>query len=339
MKRNIFVSFFLFSVVYVFAAQPQWLSDLESVYPDAKYLAAVCSGKTEKEAKENAMAEITSYFGSSVSSKVTANTSAVQFNINGSETTQKTKSVNENITIEYADTKLYGLEYAESYYDKKSKCYFSLAFINRQKVTNQLLPKIENLKLDFENFYDMAQAEINTEPFSAFKNLNLASSKGKELESYIEYLRVINLAQTKNYQTVSKKIINCKKQIENCKNNCVFFINFDGDEENIITNVIKSSFGKYKFIFCDNIEAANYLIVVTAKDNEQIEENFGTVVYTENPTIYFSLLNKNTSSVVYSETSAVKQKQSAISRNAARKKCYTEIATNLKLKIEKYLQK
>lgn len=315
--------------------KPKWIRNIESVYPDLEYLATYSSGTTEQDAKKNALLEIASYFGSTVSSTVQASSTSTQTAVQDDIQTTKQKTITENFDIVSDDVDLFGLEYSDVYFDRKSKKYYICAFINRKKVLAQFVPKLENMRQEFTSFFQDAQKNIEGDPFTALKDFILAENAANKLESGINYLRVIDTEKAREYDIDAKNISTMKKQKADAIRNSTLYLKFPGDVDSILTNAVKSTFLKKGFVFVDKESDAFYILNGNINDNLKIDTDYGTI-YTVTPTVNILINKKSDGKTVYSENAIATKKTSNIEKIAAKKRAYQDVANILKEKINNY---
>lgn len=112
--------------------QPQWLLDINSVYPDGEYLAVVGEGDSLSKAQAKAAANMALIFESRVIVDSKVESRFVEMSNNGVFTdSSRETAVTDNIS-QLSDQTLLGLKYGESWTDSMGKVYAS-AYLNRQE--------------------------------------------------------------------------------------------------------------------------------------------------------------------------------------------------------------
>ena len=115
------------SPVFSKPSEPEWFKNWRTLYPETDYIAQRGRGDTEEQAKTDALAQIARYFQTNVNANLTTSLQSVTSGDSVSETT----SIQDEVSV-MSNVELFGLEYTDSYYFKKEKKWYSLAFIKRE---------------------------------------------------------------------------------------------------------------------------------------------------------------------------------------------------------------
>jgi hypothetical protein len=201
---------FLFFIVGSVMAQPSapgWYSHKELEYPDARFLSAIGSGKSEADAKARAASEISLFF--KTSANVRSNTITEYNKIISGNGTQRIggTSVNESISIN-SEEEFLGIRFAPIWFDKSGNSWYALAYINKEEAREIYQSRIQTNKLIIESL--LASASNESEPLHKFKLLQQAAAAGHLIEEDVQDITVIGAssAQFSTLITIAKNAIN-----------------------------------------------------------------------------------------------------------------------------------
>ena len=310
MKKSLILPLLFFTAFSLFAKNdvPEWKTNLNSVYPDSKYIARNGYGSSPDDAKIQALADISNYFNTTVTSSVNTTLSSVS-----SETGQsETRSLLSEASIK-SNVNLFGVEYTEPYYSKKEKLYYCAAFIEREKAWTQYKPNVEQKKNITYGFYNKAQ---DSDPLSGCKYYAKAWESSKDFFEAVEFARILTPAKAKAYDSDCAVFTQIPSLMLNAKQQCSMTINVEGDFGNQFTQSLIKVFSGLGFSISKKAENASY--TVKAKiDNNAVNSGEIVAIY---PTLELSLLSKN-GTPIYSY-SAEYEKQAAYSLETAQNRGY-----------------
>lgn len=143
MKKTLTILLINFLVSgFVFAAAPKWITEPYSVYPRDKYIVAVGEGSSKLSAQNKALNEITSFFGQSVESKITASEKFRNSVENNSSTTSSKSFLDKDLEVTVNQDDLLGIEYPEFYQDKKHNDWYVIGVMDIKKACDIYTNKI-----------------------------------------------------------------------------------------------------------------------------------------------------------------------------------------------------
>lgn len=298
--------------------EPDWFKNYRTAFPNSKYLAQRGSGTTAEDAKTDAASQLARYFQSTVSTNLSTAMSSI---IVGSSIQEETRVIDEvNVSSE---VEFIGLEFTESYYYKKEKKWYAVAYMVRDDAWMQYKPKIEAEKTKFCAFLKKAESEEDSfTKISLYKNAWKISSDFMEK---LEYGRIINPKEEEKYSVDREKIAELPAKIENEQKNLTIHVNLSGDYGNIIETAVKSAFEKCGFIVGVN---ANYLADVVVSSNPN-GDNPITII----PAVTVSVKNSS-GKAIFSYEAKLTDKTVAYKLDNAQKKAFPKLAEKINQEIK-----
>lgn len=227
-KRIVGVLFLsIFSCCFVFSYSkpeiyPDWIEDIQLVYPLEDYFAQMGEGKTEAMAKNNAVSKISSYLESNVETVIKSNQTVSQ----NADKVQKSQAVDISTTVT-SDVTLFAVEYTDSFYSKKEKKYYVVAYILRETVWKQYVPIIEDSKNVFYGYVENAEKE--KDPFFKISYYEEALKSSEDFLFKLNYGRVISPKREEKFTADRDFIASIPAKISEIKKNISFNVNVKND--------------------------------------------------------------------------------------------------------------
>ena len=155
MKKTLSLAFLFLIEISAFAAKkqqiPEWVLNLESVFPTEHFITKEGIGKTQDEARLNALSEISFFFDTRVNSIKEAHYNALETeDANGKSF--KTQKELQTSTRLNSNIHLNSVEFEKPWKDKKKKEWHCLCYIKRENLWNQYDTELSLSKDDFLNF-------------------------------------------------------------------------------------------------------------------------------------------------------------------------------------------
>src|SRR5574344_1681006 len=179
-KVNVFIAVIaILSVVSCAStkeARPLWSDDttLETVYPNAEYIARIASSPIEASSSVLAESELTKYF----SHKVTSDTKAYQHISNdGDKTTTDDREIVRTVSVE-SSMNLFAVSHTTPWFDKKTNKYICCAYINRAEAWKRDEPVVLPKQKQF--FASYTDAEAESDPLTKIMKLSKSISSADE---------------------------------------------------------------------------------------------------------------------------------------------------------------
>ena len=247
------------------------IKETSDVYPKERFLSSVGIGKTPEIAKNNADAELSSYFSVFVKSNsfFKENFSTANDEISSQKEFVKTVFLN-------SETKLFALKHSDVYFDRDSQNYVVYAYINREDALIFVEPKIQEKAACIDSFFQKAKSE--NENFYKIIFLNKVLNESQDFYDLYYFLLGINSEKAKEYFFITEEIKKSIKQIFELKQKSKIFIKADVDVEDRIKTKLAEIFSKEGFL------------VVDVSENSV---NNGTNFYTVNIFVDFKIFENN----------------------------------------------
>lgn len=234
--------FFLCAMCLSAAAKeraPAWVSDWKSVFPDSAYIAQRGTGRSAELARTDALSAVARYLKSEVQATLSTSLSTS----GGTELAETQDDV-----LITSQAELYGTEFTEPY--QRKKIWYCVAYIDRAKAWEQILPDIRAKEAVFRSFMEKAQSEA--EPFRACAFYKDAWDSAQDFFSSLAYGRLIHpeadsvFAKSKERALSVPSLFAAKKKSVSVRIVCA------EDVDNIIRNAVAQKFEEAGFAVSDN---------------------------------------------------------------------------------------
>lgn len=297
------------------------MTSVRSVYPDSEFLAQKGSGKNPELAKTDALANLSRYFQTTIESNLLTIFSSIE---EGKNAFQKTEVLSEvNLS---SNMSLFGVEFSDIYYQKKEKKYYCIAFIDRVYAWKIYEPTIKKEKKAFYDFYDEAIIQSQKDPLLALKYFVKAKEQGNIFLSVLEYGRLINEIQEKNYSIDRDTVASISKLQKDAIEKSILFIEMLENEGNIVLPKIEKSFSDNEFICSKIKDKSLYTVSVNINPNITIEdEESDEAMYISTPDINIVITNNINGRNIYSWAGKSTKKSISYTKENALKKAYTSL--------------
>lgn len=222
---------------------PMWVSDegRNKLFPKSEYFTASAFGSSDTDAKSKAAAEISGTIKSLIESNVSADYSATEEN--GSAVSRK--SISQSVDIS-TDNALFQLEYTVPFYSPDYGMYVCVAYINREKAFNAVLPKLNKVLQVFPTTYKKALAiDDDFEKILAIQN---AQSLLKEFYEVYDFALALAPEKTQKYSEVDTLAAASMVKVSELKSQISINVQVEGDNNNQILDKITQAFTRNNFI-------------------------------------------------------------------------------------------
>ncbi len=323
-KRKLFV-FSLFTLFLISSCkstkiqEPLWVTDYKAVYNQDEYLTGFAEGSEKLEAKNNAIANLSSYLSTNVQRVTESEYDAVQ-KTNGQVESEKKVNVH---TITTTDLELFALETTEPFYKKSEKKWYCVAFINKNTAWNQYSLNVQAEKDKFYSVYNLAKNEEN--PFEKIKLLKSAQKQSEDFTNQLYKLYVFSKEKTnKVYSDDRKLIAEIPSEILKAKKDFSVFVKTNQDNSNLILSTVEQVFTQNDF-YITNETSCRYNVFIDIDFNKVIEEEL--IVF--NPIVKVSIQDKKSDDkIIFNYSTKVEQILSYNLSKATKNTC-EKIATKL----------
>ncbi|MGP1519886.1 MAG: LPP20 family lipoprotein [Treponema sp.] len=164
---------------------PIWIISPSSVYSENDYVVELGTGSSQKEADNKAIEGLAAIFNRSVSSKTD---SSLAYRENA-DNVDKTKSINQHVSVSTSIKDLIGVEIKERW-KSKDGVFYALAVLNKQKAITIYSEKLDYCISLIDEALNIPSNEKGT--FQEYTRYVSATSKADEMSLYSAYLSVLN---------------------------------------------------------------------------------------------------------------------------------------------------
>lgn len=257
---------------------PDWFNNVNGVYPESKYIAESASGTTEVEAKYAAVKLLAGYLASSV------------------------QAIPESVDVS-SEVILCGVDFSESYFVKKEKKYYCVAYLDREKIWACYKPEIKKACDDFMAVYKMGERNMARNSFIAAKYLTIARSKADVFIARILIGKLFSPEAEKMHEMEQRKANDLDATVKSVFANSVLSIDAKNDVNSIVSAKVKEVFVSCGYTV-SGPKTAQFTLSIEVKDNYEKSGN-GCFV---SPEVTVNVLNKKGDAVYSYSVSGEKTK-------------------------------
>ena len=324
MKKTLSLAFLFLIEISAFAAKkqqiPEWVLNLESVFPAEHFITKEGIGKTQDEARLNALSEISFFFDTRVNSIKEAHYNALETeDANGKSF--KTQKELQTSTRLNSNIHLNSVEFEKPWKDKKKKEWHCLCYIKRENLWNQYDTELSLSKDDFLNF--LKKAESCEEPFAKITLLETALEKGIIFLDKLSYAEFLSEKLTnEKYNATLQKLSKVPGFIYDVKSQNPVYIEVTEDQGKAVYSAVLKALTDSGFQITSEKKNAGF----TAKVNVNLENYLDDEIYVYSPSVQIDFSGKNGSLYVYSKNF---DKIKVYTENLGKKKCITAIVNEI----------
>lgn len=259
---------------------PSWLKNLDQEYPNSEYIKALGEGSSEKKAKITAIADVSLLFHSKV--KVYNNVISDLQRTNENNTSSFTKKENFHQNFEsVSEVDFYCLNFTDSFYDKKNKKYYIVAYINR----NEAFRFYEVKMIPLISEFDAIVRGINEEEEPLFKTYlyHRAFLICELLQSYISNAIILKPSSAITYDDLLKRLSSIINEKRIQMNRIAFSITCNNPRGDALITGVASILENSGFVYSQKV--AMYSIGIDLSFTEETYEAGEFVRPTMNITI------------------------------------------------------
>ena len=262
MKRN--VMFFILGLysALVFAGEPKWITDVEKVFPSEDFIRASGEGESEGAARKAALAELSSYFGQTIKTEI----SAVQ-NTRQSNDVYKEKSDFEQNLKTSSEVDLFCVHYTQAWFNKKTGKYYVCAYIERDEMWQILEQKMNVISTEFNSVMQNSKSE--KEPFKKLLILEEAKSIYAVYEQLFQMSLAVYPKRGGQHETFLESSMKSFQELLVLKSQIVVSVQVYGDRQNNVRTKICDVLGQKGITTCEAPNGkANYSLTATVVWND-----------------------------------------------------------------------
>ena len=231
MKKNIvFFILGLYSAL-VFAGEPKWITDVEKVFPSEDFIRAGGEGVTESAAKKAALTELSSYFGQTVKTEISAVQNTRQSNDIYKEKSDFVQNLNTS-----SDVDLFCVHYIKAWFNKKTGKYYVCAYIERSEMWQILEQKMDVLSAEFDSVMQNSKSE--KESFKKLLILEEAKGISEEYEKFYQMSLAVYPKKCGQYETFLESSMKSLQELLVLKSHIVVSVQVHCDRQNNVRTKI-----------------------------------------------------------------------------------------------------
>ncbi len=274
--------------------EPLWVTDKKAVFPDSEYLAQIGTGTGAKEAQNNSIAELASYFNTNVKSYIQGDTFTYSSQTGQEQSPAVTERTIKSSVVTSTDLELFALETAEPYYLEREGKWYCCAYINRKTAWNQYEPLVRDQKNTFYSLFNLAAPQ--TEPLEKIKAYSRAELASRDFIACLYRAAMFSKEMTDSAFGKDRMLVaSIPSFIQKEINNCVLFVKTSGDFGAVVSSAVNSAFSKLGFTVSDN-EAKSYYIVESVINYNEIVQDELIVYY---PSVKINVKSRDKTLYVY----------------------------------------
>lgn len=245
MKKILYILFTLLIVVMSSCVSsggtPKWINDIESEYPENRYIARGGTGKTQEVAELDAFARLSNYFGVTVNS----NKELQELYISKNDKLTTEEELHKKTTVE-SQVKLFAVEYSKPYYDKSTKQTSVVVYIDRSKAWKMYETKIKNDADVFKNQYVVAQA--NNDKLKKFFLLSATKEPAYNFLLSYEFGMLLSPTEcSRQFNSIANMANSLNADLNDLKMECVMAVKVQNDVDRVVQRKITALLSKIGF--------------------------------------------------------------------------------------------
>ena len=245
--KKIYISLviFLLASAFCFSDVPIWHINLIEEFPNNKYISYEGNGKSETEAKQDALAGISAFFSSTIESKTYANSSKSQ---NNSEYNSKS-FINRDITVS-SYSELFAVYYTQSFYNKTDKNYYVCAYIDREEAFKIISQRLFSQEQNFLRKKELIKSE--NDDFRKILFLTDALSEENEIKKLYTYSQIVAPEKTVRFNNLINLVDEAKNELGLLKRKNPVSVFSSGDFSEEIKMIISGVLTEKGFVVSKN---------------------------------------------------------------------------------------
>jgi len=251
MKRALLLLLSIFVLMSCSTGLPDWYKNREDYYPEDLYIIAEGWGQSPEKAVENATINMARIFNvkvcveENILKRYASISNMKEFEEYFSEFSEETAKL---ITEQH----LVNIMFLEPAFDKKSKSYFTLSYIERSKTARILMDRMKREQENIDHYIRMAQSTRDPlETYHYYASAWLTSAKTKMMQEQLDVL--IPGSGIKPAYTYAE----LEAQKDKAAGNILFKIDVKGDSNGRIRQAIRTAVNKVGFTVVDSGENIN----------------------------------------------------------------------------------
>jgi hypothetical protein len=298
------------------APQPEWVTDMEAVYPRDKYLVEKGMGKSAAEAKVAGTRAIARYISMQIDSRLR------EESISTNDASTKTNS--SEITEVNSQMELFALRYTKPWFNKDERQWESIAYISRDEAWEMYEPRVRRETNSFLDLYKAAGAEPDAvKQFAMYRGAqNYYRQNCTAVRSFAD--RIHPEMAARKFTDADTALKEIPRKTEAARARAVIFIDCPNDYENRITQAFEIGLNGEGFRVTKKRGEASGVFNVTVNENETERKEGGSVHHSFNPSLQAAL--NGASGVLFSYNPRAIKQTVTLTHDVGKRRAYIALA-------------
>ena len=266
---------------------PRWVTQVQQEFPDAEYIAQSGTGADRDAAKNEAAANLSFYFETTVNGRRESNYHSFESE-DGAAYVRKSEQETVRETKLTTATILNAVAFTEPWYNKQDKTWRCVAYIERSASWNAYEPTLRVARDTFAGFYK--KAEASAEPFEKIRSLGMAREAGMDFIDKLSFAQLLSEPLTAAAYTDSIALFSSLASLQQAeKNRAPLFVAVAGDSTRMVYAAVTKALSDAGFTVVDAASDAVYTAHTSVR-LDYADEN-GLLVY--RPSVHVALAGSN----------------------------------------------
>ena len=262
MKRNVLIFILGLYSALVFAGVPKWIIDVEQIFPSGDFIRVSGEGVTESAAKKAALSELSSYFGQTVKTEI----SAVQNTRQSNDVYKEKSDFVQNLKTS-SDVDLFCVHYTQAWFNKRTGKYYVCAYIERNEMWQILEQKMDVISAEFNSVLHNSKSE--KEPFKKLLILEEAKSIYEEYAQLYQMSLAVYSKKCEQYKATLENSLKNLQELFVLKSQIIVSVQVYGDKQNKVKTKICEVLGQKGITTCETPNGmTNYSLTATVIWND-----------------------------------------------------------------------
>ena len=181
---------------------PDWILGTSSMYPKSFYLTGTGSATDKKSAELDAINELVSIFGQSVSSAASTSRRMEMAQSKGIVAYGEESSIDQGVLREINQNDVIAVEIPEFYEEKSENKWYALAVMSKSKGSQIYSNMIDKNQAEINSIINQIKAEKEPNTMINYSRLDFAEEISKINEGYLKRLTILNPEAARKYDSI-----------------------------------------------------------------------------------------------------------------------------------------
>ena len=188
------------------AKMPDWVTGSSSQYPKSEYLTGSGSGVDKKSAEIDAINELATVFGQTITSAAVASRRMSTAQREGVVAYSDSSALGQDILREVNQDDVIAVEVPEFFESKSESKWYALAVMNREKATRIYSNMIEKNQAEISSILSQYKSDKEPNTLLNFSRLDFAEEVAVVNEKYLKRLTILNSSAAQKYESNSTPV-------------------------------------------------------------------------------------------------------------------------------------